>query len=711
MNRSSKALLALAVAGAACSSTPTRESPQARDGSVPGWFLSGPRMQAFRIGVDREVHFGGGASGRLASTEKGSGAGTIMQSVSADAYRGKRMRFSAVVRTRDLDGWTGLWMRIDRPDRRPAFDNMQQRPLRGTTEWTRVEVVLDVALDATAIQLGLLQDGNGTSWIDEASLEPVGKEVAVTAIDPYSRAFANIDFESPDEPGQSPDPKGWLVQGMAHDDFRAERDTSEKHGGTASAKLVNKVDAPRGEGMLAQTIRADDYAGTRVRVSAWLKARDVERGGSFTVTSYAGDAGPLSPGLTKASCGLGRTLEWELCEGVLDIPVIADTMQVSLGLQGKGTAWMDDVRVVPVGLDVPLTEVDRRASALRNGNLEQAGKSPEAWYLAGGARAHYEAVVDTIEKHGGKQSARLEPRVKDPRGYGTMMQTFRAHDFRGKRLRMNAFVKGKGIDGRGDLWMRVQAADSPADGAGLGAGRCVLTGTFDWKPCTVVFDVPERGDEIDVGIGLDAHGTIWLDDVTFEPVDATVPLTTKSIHRRTLDDGGFEGAVDAPSGWFMSGGARKEFKLTVDRTEHAEGTTSIRFEPAVPKPSGYGTMMTSILAESYRGKRLRMTSRVRGRGITARGDMWLRVQALGSPGDGPGLGGGSCDLAGDFEWRPCTVVFDVPERGMWIELGIGLAGPGTVWLDDVRLEEVAKDAPVTGVVRDKTAPENLNFER
>lgn len=70
-----------------------------------------------------------------------------------------------------------------------------------------------------------------------------------------------------------------------------------------------------------------------------------------------------------------------------------------------------------------------------------------------------------------------------------------------------------------------------------------------------------------------------------------------------------------------------------------------------------------------------MTARVRGRGITARGDTWLRVQALGSPGDGPGLGR-SCGLAGDFEWRPCTVVFEVPERGMWIELGVGLAGGG-----------------------------------
>jgi hypothetical protein len=710
MHRSSSFLLVCALASA-CSSATTVQPPPNQDASVNGWFLSGPRLQAFRIGIDRDVHYVGTASGRLESIEKGSGAGTMMQSVSADAYRGKRLRFSAVVKTRDVDGWTGLWMRVDRPDGRSTFDNMQQRPLRGTLEWSRAEVVLDVAEDATAIHFGLLQDGNGISWIDEAALEPVGKDVAVTALDPYPRALVNVDFESNGERGLLDEPKGWSIQGWAREDFKAVVDRVEKHGGAASAKLVNKVDEPRGHAGLAQVIRADAYAGTRIRVSAWVKGQSLERGGHVTTTSYAADSGPMSPGLTHATCSFGGTFEWRLCEGVLDVPSIADTIEVSLGLQGKGAAWIDDVRIAPVGLDVPLTEIDERPRALKNGDLEAGKKTADGWFMSGGARAHYEAVVDPTEKHGGKQSARLEPRVKDPGGYGTMMQQFRAHDFRGKRLRMNAFVKGKGIDGRGDLWMRVQAADSPGDGPGLGGGHCTLSGTFDWKPCTIVFEVPARGDAIDVGIGLGAHGSLWLDDVTFEEVDASVPLTTGKFGRRTLDDGGFESAVDSPKGWFMSGGARKEFKVTVDRTEHSEGTTSVQLRPSVEKPSGYGTLMTSILAESYRGKRLRMTAQVRGRGITGRGDMWLRVQSAISPGDGPGLGGGSCKLAGDFDWRPCTVVFDVPERGMWIEMGVGLAGPGGVWLDDVKLEEVEKTAKVTSVVHEKSAPENLGFER
>jgi hypothetical protein len=702
----------------ACSSSAPRDpapSPVPRDGSVAGWFLSGPRLQSFRIGIDRSIHFSGTGSGVLESTEKGAGAGTLMQSIAADAYRGKRVRFSAVVKTRDVEGWTGLWMRVDRPDGRTAFDNMQQRAMRGTNEWTRASVVLDVAADATAIQLGLLQDGSGTSWIDDAALEPVGPDVAATAIDPHPRKLVNVDFEGDEEIGA--EPKGWLLQGVARDDFSAVRDRNERHGGAASAKLVNKVESPRGHAGLTQSIRADDYAGTRVRVSAWVKAQGVERGGSFNVVAYAADAGPMSPGLTRAVCPLPETLGWKLCEGVIDIPTIAGAIHVSLNLQGKGAAWMDDVQLSPVGLDVPLTEIDRRPPALLNGDAEKPGAHPDGWFLSGGARAHYEAAVDTTEKHGGRQSARLTPRVKDPQGYGTMMQSFRAHDFRGKRLRMNAFVKGKGIDGRGDFWLRVQAADSPGDGPGLGGGSCKLAGTFDWKPCTIVFDVPARGDEVDIGVGLAAHGTIWLDDVTFEEVDTSVPLSRESIHRAKLDDGGFENATDVPKGWFMSGGARSELKATIDRVEHSEGTKSVRLEPittehgAPAAPTGYGTLMTSVLAESYRGKRLRMTAQVRGRGITARGDMWLRVQALSSPSDGPGLGGGSCRLSGDFDWKPCTVVFDVPERGMWIEAGIGLAGPGTVWLDDVKLEEVEKTAKVTSEVREKIAPENLGFER
>jgi hypothetical protein len=703
--------LLLLGAAAACSAPTPREAGAPTASSVVGWFLSGPRLQAFKIGVDREVRFRGAASGQLASVEKGEGAGTMMQSISAARYLGQRVRFSAMIRTRAVDGWSGIWLRIDRPDARTSFDNTQARPIKNDTEWTRVEVVLDVPLDALAIHFGLVQDGNGTSWIDDAALEVVSKDVAVTAVDPYPRALANADFEVVGDAGLAGEPSGWMVQGVAREDFVAARDTEEKHGGAASAKLMNKHDTPRGHAVLSQTIRADAYAGARVRVSAWVKARGLERGGRFSVHTFAADPGMFNPGLTYAGCPLHEGGEWRLCQGVLDVPSITDTIEVGLNLEGKGTAWVDDVKIEPVGLDVAITDVDDRPRALGNGDFEdgERGKPPH-WFMAGGARAHYEANIDTSEKHGGRKSARLDPRVADPKGYGTLMQSFQVHDLRGKRMRMRAFVKGKDIDGRGDFWLRVQGVDSPGDGPGLGGGWERLQGTFDWKPVVVVFDVPERGDALDVGIGLAKHGTLWIDDVTLDEVDRTVPLT-EDAERTTLEDPSFEAAVEKPQGWFLSGRAKKDLTVTIDTSEHAEGSKSVRIEPKAGKQTGYGTLMTSILAEPYRGKRMRMSARVKGRGVTGRGDMWLRVQGATSLADGPGLGGGSCTLAGDFDWKPCTVVFDVPERGQWIQMGVGLDAAGTLWLDDVKLEQVAKTSAITGIaVREKMAPENLDFE-
>ena len=61
-----------------------------------------------------------------------------------------------------------------------AFDNMQSRPLLGSADWTRASVVLDVPVDAEGILFGLLLASGGEAWMDDASLEVVGTDVAST---------------------------------------------------------------------------------------------------------------------------------------------------------------------------------------------------------------------------------------------------------------------------------------------------------------------------------------------------------------------------------------------------------------------------------------------------------------------------------------------------------------------------------------------------
>jgi hypothetical protein len=160
--------------------------------AVTGWARGGP---AFRVGADRVVAHSGASSGHItARSASPDGIGVLSQAVRADNYRGKRVRFSAYVRTRDVSGTgAGLWMRVDGNGGTLAFDNMMTRPVRGTTDWTIASVVLDVPGEAEGITFGLLLVSAGEAWIDDASLEVVGADVSVTSAASPSPNVANAE--------------------------------------------------------------------------------------------------------------------------------------------------------------------------------------------------------------------------------------------------------------------------------------------------------------------------------------------------------------------------------------------------------------------------------------------------------------------------------------------------------------------------------------
>jgi hypothetical protein len=68
---------------------------------------------------------------------KADGFGTLMQTFKADSFRTKRIRFSGYVRSKEVMDWAGLWLRVDGSNggEMLAFDNMQDRPIKGTTDW------------------------------------------------------------------------------------------------------------------------------------------------------------------------------------------------------------------------------------------------------------------------------------------------------------------------------------------------------------------------------------------------------------------------------------------------------------------------------------------------------------------------------------------------------------------------------------------------
>jgi len=169
------------------------ELPQAA-----GWIRAGSHRDKYDMGVDATVFMSGKASGviRTRADSPTEGFGTYMQMVPVGDYAGKRVRLTAFLKTKDVET-AALWFRVDRGQESVAFDNMGDRPLKGTTkEWTRMFIVLDVPADADRLAFGVLLESNkGTVWFDDFKFEVVDKTVPLTGGE-RAAAPANLGFET-----------------------------------------------------------------------------------------------------------------------------------------------------------------------------------------------------------------------------------------------------------------------------------------------------------------------------------------------------------------------------------------------------------------------------------------------------------------------------------------------------------------------------------
>jgi hypothetical protein len=167
---------------------------QATDATPKGWFMAGTHPQGYRAGVEAD----GSAFFVSRPGPADKGFGTLMQSIKADNYLGKRVRLSASVRSENVAGWAGLWMRVDKGTQAIVLDNMQSRAIKGTTAWNTYEVVLDVPDDATSIHFGTLMDSTGEVWLNHLTLDIVSNSIPTTAApwvaDSLPTNPVNLDF-------------------------------------------------------------------------------------------------------------------------------------------------------------------------------------------------------------------------------------------------------------------------------------------------------------------------------------------------------------------------------------------------------------------------------------------------------------------------------------------------------------------------------------
>lgn len=210
MKRSLFALLVLLPALGLVGCAPVDRAKSGAENLPKGWMHLGDRPLHYEMSVDTVATHGGKASARITFIgKKAEGFGTLMQTIKADDYRGKRIRMSAWMKTEDAQS-ASLWLRIDGAKHNLGFDNMSDRAVTGTTEWTEYALVLDVPEEAVNVSFGAIVAGKGQAWVDDCSIEVVGTVVLSTnrlthermrelEVPPDSRVYptkpVNLDFE------------------------------------------------------------------------------------------------------------------------------------------------------------------------------------------------------------------------------------------------------------------------------------------------------------------------------------------------------------------------------------------------------------------------------------------------------------------------------------------------------------------------------------
>lgn len=172
---------------------------------IKGWIVTGTAPEKYHLRLDDKIfHMGSKAAHiqSIADDYTPEEYGTIMQQVSARSYVGKRMRFSGFIKSKNVEGWCGLWMRIDNGSGTTLkLDNMQTRPITGSTEWNYYSCVLDIPESAAIINAGALLIGKGQVWFDNADFQEVDQHTPTTefiAEQAYPDHFLNQSFEETD---------------------------------------------------------------------------------------------------------------------------------------------------------------------------------------------------------------------------------------------------------------------------------------------------------------------------------------------------------------------------------------------------------------------------------------------------------------------------------------------------------------------------------
>jgi hypothetical protein len=265
--------------------------------------------------------------------------GTIAQSFNAIKYLGKRVRFSALVKTSNIERWAGLWFRTDDEDGRTInFDNMGDRPIKGTNDWNRYESVVDIPVYSDKILFGFLISGKGKGWINDLKFEIVDTTVACTG-KIYKQTPVlpqNLSFEIPSLESYEVSYRWNFYNKNKSHKISIVKDSIKNE----NVLLIESFHVTGTSlGFVTQTIKSRNYRNTKIKISAYVKSENIENEAHLILYCLK------SNNRNTLSKKIKGTKDWTKYEIIADVPNTSIPITFGVFLNGTGKIWVDDFSI------------------------------------------------------------------------------------------------------------------------------------------------------------------------------------------------------------------------------------------------------------------------------------------------------------------------------------------------------------------------------
>ena len=334
---------------------------------------------------------------------------------------------------------------------------------------------------------------------------------------PALPAYVGVTFRAdqvwePYVPNNSP---GSDVHAFANGEFNPRQKETEpfligldenerrKGGAGEPAMYIRSGNAKSDEwGQMRTVFAADEYRGKRIRLSGYLKCKDVETSSSMQMWVMDADGN----GLAQDDMGghqLTGTKDWARYDIVSDVPQSAVRIIVIASLRGRGSLWADGLELAVVGNDVPI-----------NDNHRWRG-----WSIS---PAKYTQYLDQTVRRNGHPTICMKSTPDAVMGdwitYDRTMPD--VTPFRGKRVKFSAMIKCEGVKLFGGPVIRsVGPQNSTLKMDEQRNAKRPLKGTMDWKLYSTYLNVPPNAADLSAGVTISGAGKVWFDDIKLEIVD------------------------------------------------------------------------------------------------------------------------------------------------------------------------------------------------